>query len=115
MLPDGLGLGHGFVGGVLNGLLGNSIAGYSDLYDQVTGGKTDNGMGNVYGGQLVGGATQGIPIQVSSAGAKGPLGVFLGYASEGVQNAALNIGRAKFAMDIPIYLEALQYCYTGKY
>ncbi len=116
MLPGGVGVANNFTGGVLSGLLGNSIAGFSDLYSQATG-TSENGMGNLYGGQFVGGLIQGLPIRTDSlpAGVKGPVNVLLEQASESVQTAALNIGRAKIALDLAVYGAALSYCSTGKY
>jgi RHS repeat-associated protein len=119
MLPGGIGLKNNFFGGVLSGLLGNSIAGVTDYFDQFTSHRSPNGPSQVYGTLLSGGLLLGIPFQVSSAGPKGPLGVVQDYFMEGAssfaRSVAIDAAVAKIGVDGAIYIAALNYCYTGKY
>ncbi len=115
LLPGAPGLQNTFWGGFINGLLGNTVAGWSDLYDSVTG-QNDNGLSNNLGGQLGGNASQGIPLPGKvPAGAKGPVGVIIDYLPQSAQGVAKILGTGKLPLDALIYAYAYNYCVTGKY
>jgi hypothetical protein len=115
LLPGGPGLNNGFVGGLWSGIAGNSVAGISDLYDQVSG-NSENTPGNLFGGQLTGNVSQGIPLPENApAGTKGPVGALLDSSGETGAYIGRIVGTGKFVLDAAIYSAAASFCSTGKY
>jgi len=104
LLPGAPGLPNTFLGGVVNGLLGNSVQGWSEAYDWLTS-KSDTSIWNLYGSLLAD------PPQ----GVKGPTEAFIKNLSKEVQYSARLAGQVKVAQDLTFYGMALAYCYSGKF
>lgn len=93
------------LGGFLSGLLGNTVTNVTGLFS--------GNVGNTYGTFLGAGPTVGVPVPSSApAGLKGRIGVLIGAVAT---RAGEFVGAAKALLDGGIYLEAYNYCKTGKY
>jgi hypothetical protein len=93
------------LGGFVSGLLGNTVTNITGLFS--------GSVRNTYGTFLGAGPTLGVPVPSSSpAGLKGPTGVLIGAFATG---AGEFVGASKALLDGAIYLEAYNYCKTGKY